>query len=264
MASIRKTLWVRRSDAAPALYWWSLPLSLDAYAAVFADDLAATRALVLPRRALAAGGGELGALPVAPDVALVPAVPELLRARAAGRVGPCSIAIFPPSRGTDELERLARELPGALERAAFTLAVLAPGDGGMQHRFAFRVPGKVIAAIEALALERRFGGNPGQVEMALLQGLNLRPAHRARLTLVLADGGATLQGVDRAGRRRRRYLESGMGYTGTEEDMTLRSAVGERLREAARRFPIGVVMFVGLPFFIAAFWARHGLLRRGR
>ncbi len=264
MPSIRKTLWVRRSDATPTLYWWSLPLSLGAYAVAFADDLATTRALVYPHRALAERAAAFGAVPLTPGVALVPAVRELLRARDAAEVGPCSIHIFPPGRSEDELQRLARELPSGLERQGFTLAIVPRGDGGMPYRFAFRVPGKVILALETLALERRFGGNQGQVEMALLQGLNLRPAQCARLALVLENGGATLQGVDRAGQRRLRYLESGKGYTGTYEEMTLRAAVGERWREAWRRFPIGVVMFIGLPFFIAAFWAQHALTRRSR
>lgn len=264
MASIRKILWVRRSDATPTLYWWSLPLSLRAYATTFAADLAATRALVFPHSALAARAVPLGAEFLSDHVALVAKVGELLHERDEGRIGACSMVFFPASRDANELRSAAGVLPAALERLGFTLAIVPHGDGGMQHRFAFRVPGKVLAAIEALALERRFGGNPGQVEMAFLQGLNLRPGHRARLALVLENGAASVQGVDRGGRRRLRYLESGKGYTGTFEEMTLRAAVVERLREAWRRFPIGVIMFLGLPLFIAAFWAQHALARRSR
>jgi hypothetical protein len=78
----------------------------------------------------------------------------------------------------------------------------------------------------------------------------------------MRDGGATLVGIDGSGRRRVQYLESEKGYTGTVEELSMRDALSERLREGWRRFPIGVVMFVGLPFFIAAFWI-GSLAQRG-
>jgi hypothetical protein len=124
------------------------------------------------------------------------------------------------------------------------------------------VPGKVIQALEHLALGRGFGGNAGQVEMALLQSLGLRPNHAAPLRLVMQGGAAELVGIDASGRRRVTYLESGKGYTGVYQELSLRAAIGERVRESWRRFPIGVVMFVGLPFFIATFWIAN-LARRG-
>jgi hypothetical protein len=85
----------------------------------------------------------------------------------------------------------------------------------------------------------------------------------AHLRLEMRDGGATLCGPSAGGRQRVQYLEAGKGYTGVYEELSLRDAVGERWREAWRRFPIGVVMFVGLPFFIAAFWARALVTRPG-
>jgi hypothetical protein len=82
------------------------------------------------------------------------------------------------------------------------------------------------------------------------------------LRLVMQDGKAQLLGIDASGRRRVQYLESGKGYTGLYEELSMRDAVRERVREGWRRFPIGVVMFAGLPFFIAAFWI-GSFLRRG-
>lgn len=263
-AKIRKVFWVRRSNRMPTLYWWSLPLSLGAFAELFADEISSSKALVFPAEALSSCREALRPQEMSRQVALVEDVLALLRARDEGRVGLCGIALFPASRTRHDLERAAAALPDGLERQGFTFAILPAGDGGMRHRFAFRVPGQVLQALETLALERRFGGNLGQVEMAFLQGLALQPNHCARLALVLENGGASVQGVDRAGRRRVYYLESQKGYTGTWEDLTLRDAVGERLRESWRRFPVGVVMFAGLPFFIGAFWARHALSRGRR
>lgn len=262
--AIRKVLWVRRSNDMPTLYWWSLPLSFQAFSEIFRDEVTSSKALVFPAQALSACHEALRPQEVAQGVALVLDVPALLRVRDQGRADDCSIVIFPASRTRADLERAAAALPGDLERQGFTMAILPRGDGGMRHRFAFRVPGKVLQAIEGLALGRRFGGNLGRVEMAFLQGLALRPNRRARLALVLENGGASVQGVDRAGRRRVYYLETQKGYTGTWEDLTLRDAVGERVRESWRRFPVGVVMFAGLPFFIGAFWAQHVFSRRHR
>jgi hypothetical protein len=261
-AGIQKTIWVRRSDRMPMLYWWSLPLSLQALGRTFAETVETARALVRPATALGACALELGAREMTRDVALVSDVGSLLEAHHEGRVRNCTIALFPPSRTEAELERDAPRFERDLERLAFTIAIASGGDGGTRHRFCFRIPGKVLEAIEALALGRRFGGNLGQVEMAFLQGLNLRPNQVMRLTLALHDGEVSLWGVDRAGRRRIYYLESGKGYTGTYEELGLREAVGERMREVWRRFPIGVVMFAGLPFFIGAFWAQNALSRR--
>ncbi len=260
--AIEKTLWVRRSDRTPTLYWWSLPLSPGAFAQVFGETLSTARALVHPARSVEQGTHNLSVVPLGHDVARVDDVRALMTAMDQERVAACTVAMFPASRSEAELERAAPQLVDDLERLGFTMALVPGGEAGARFRFCFRVPGKVLEAIEALALERRFGGNLGQVEMAFLQGLGLRPNQVARLRLVLRDGGAKLVGVDRAGRRRVDYLESGKGYTGVYEEMTLREAVGERLRESWRRFPISVVMFAGLPFFIGAFWARHALSRR--
>ena len=86
---------------------------------------------------------------------------------------------------------LAARLPrfrADLEHLPFTIAFAPAGDGRARHDFCFRVPGKVIAALEELALGRSFGGNPGQVEMALLQGLALRAGGTASLRLVMQQG----------------------------------------------------------------------------
>lgn len=262
--TIEKSLWVRRSDRTPTLYWWSMPLSPGGFAQVFAESLASATALVHPMTAFDRGATELQARPQVGAVARVDDVAGLLAALEHGRVADCTVAIFPSSSRTAELEAAARVLPEDLERLGFTMALVPGGEAGGRFRFCFRVPGKVLEAVEALALGRRFGGNLGQVEMALLQGLGLRPNQVARLRLVLEGGRATLLGSDRAGRRRVHFLESGKGYTGTYEEMTLREAVGERVRESWRRFPISVIMFAGLPFFIAAFWARHALTRRDK
>lgn len=263
-AEIHKTLWVRRSNVTPTLYWWSLPLSLHGFATVFAAECRAACALVLPASVLAVGAAAVRGREVVPGVACVEDVVALLQACDEGRVGPCRLALFAPGRGDAALQRAARGMAADLDRQGFSMAIDVGGDGGMRHRFAFRVPGKVLEALQALALGRRFGGNLGQVEMALLQRLGLRPGQRARLQLVLRDGRATLQGLEHGGRRRVRYLESQQGFTGSREELTLREAVGERWRESWRRFPVGVVMFAGLPFFIGAFWVQHTLTRRRR
>ena len=252
--SIQKALWVRRSDRSPILYWWSLPLSLRAFAALYGEALGTARALVTPSSALRGCAQEVGARPLAPDVTCVSDVRALLEACDGGRAGACTIAIFPATRSDADLERAAPEMRDDLEKLGFTLAIAPRGEGGMKYRFCFRVPGKVLEGLESLALDRRFDGNLGQVEMALLQGLALRPNQRMRLSLVMANGQASLQGVARGGRRRIYYLESGKGFVGQFEEMTLREAVAERLRSGWRRFPFSVVMFLGLPFFIGVFW----------
>ncbi len=254
---------MRRSDQTPTLYWWTLPLSPGRLATVFAATLSTSRALVHPSAALDRCAGGLESRSLGHSVARVDDVAGLLRAMDEERVSACTIAIFPSSRSDTELERAAPVVAQGLEQLGFTMAIVPGGEAGARFRCAFRVPGQVLEAVEALALERRFGGNLGQVEMAFLQGLGLRPNQAARLRLVLAGGGASLVGVDRAGSRRVHYLESGKGYTGTYEEMSLREAVGERVRESWRRFPISVVMFAGLPFFIGAFWTRNVLGRRG-
>lgn len=261
-ARIEKHLWVRRSDRSPTLYWWSMPLSPGALVQVLGDGLASARALVHPQSALTHCADTVRSQPLSSDVARVDDVPELLRALDEERAAACTVAVFPESRRDRELESAAPVLCEDLERLGFTLAIVPGGEAGARFRFCFRVPGKVLEAVEALALGRQFGGNLGQVEMALLQGLGLRPKQAARLRLVLEGGGASLQGIDRAGRRRMHYVETGKGYTGTYDEMSLREAVGERMRESWRRFPISVVMFAGLPFFIGAFWAKNLLSRR--
>jgi hypothetical protein len=125
------------------------------------------------------------------------------------------------------------------------------------------VPGRAIAAQEELALGRRFGAAPGQLEMALLQGLALQPGGSTRLRLVLQDGSARLVRDEAGARRRLTLLHAGQGYTGVREEVSLSAALRARCREDWRRFPVGVVMFAGLPFFIAAFWLAS-LLRRRR
>jgi hypothetical protein len=252
--SIQKALWVRRSDRSPILYWWSLPLSLRAFATLFGAGLSSARALVTPSSALQGCADEVAARPLTPDVTCVSDVRALLEACHAGRAKACTIAIFPATRSDADLESAAPEMRHDLEKLGFTLAIAPHGEGGMPYQFCFRVPGKVLEGIESLALDRRFGGNLGQVEMALLQGLALRPNQRMRLSLVMENGQASLRGVARGGRRRIYYLESGKGFVGQFEQMTLREAVAERLRSGWRRFPFSVVMFLGLPFFIGVFW----------
>jgi hypothetical protein len=178
----------------------------------------------------------------------------LLTARDQGRVAPCTVAVFPPSTTDADFENHAVAMRDGFEKLPFTIALRPEGDGRARHHYCFRVPGKVVTALEHLALERGFGGNPAQVEAALLQGLQLRPGQRLELQFVLRDGKATLCGTSSAGRRCVTYLESGKGYTGTCEAMPFGTALQERTREAWRRFPVGVVLFAGLPLFIAAFW----------
>jgi hypothetical protein len=262
--ALTKFVGVRRSDRVPTLYWWSLPLGLDRVARLYADQLPGARAVVQPAAALGSAADALGSRPLAGDAALVADVAQLLRARAEGGVAPCTIAVFPPTTSDAELERRAAEVATDLERLPFTIALRPEGDGRARHRFCFRVPGKVIVALEHLALDRGFGGNPGQVEMALLQGIALRPKHAAHLQLVMSRGGATLVGRDASGRRRVTLLESGRGYVGVYDDMSLADALRERIREAWRRFPVGVVMFAGLPVFIAAFWIASWTRGRGQ
>lgn len=262
-ARIEKTLWVRRSDRTPTLYWWTLPLSPGSFARLFAEALSTSRALVSPVSALDRCAETLAVHRVSASAARVDDVTGLLEAMDEERVAACTVAIFPSSRPDHELESAAAHLELDLEQLGFTMALVPRGEAGARFCFGFRVPGKVLEAVESLAHGRRFGGNLGQVEMAFLQGLGLRPNQVARLRLVLEGGGASLVGVDRAGRRRVHYLESGKGYTGTYEEMTLGEALRERVRESWRRFPISVVMFAGLPFFIGAFWTRNLLSRRG-
>jgi hypothetical protein len=253
---------VRRSNLAPTLYWWTLPIAPRTVWSLYATALSGARAVVFPATALGAKSDALGARPWPGSTARIDNVQALLEGRDDGSVGPCTIAFFPPTVRDEELERRMPRFERELERLPFTIAMLPDGDGRARHRFCFRVPGKVIEALEHLALGRGFGGNPGQVEMALLQGLTLRPSQEAALRLVMQDGKAHLVGIDTGGRRRVQYLESDRGYTGLYEELSMRDAVAERLREGWRRFPIGVVMFVGLPFFIAAFWI-SSFLRRG-
>ena len=80
--SIQKALWVRRSDRYSTLYWWSLPLSLRAFAALCGDALGTARALVTPSSALKEWAQELGARPLSPDVTCVSDVRALLEADA--------------------------------------------------------------------------------------------------------------------------------------------------------------------------------------
>jgi len=260
--TLQKFVSVRRSDKVPTLYWWSLPVGPRSIAALYSDALEHARAVVHPAAALRGLEDELGAIAWPGDTARVTSVLALLAAREAGRVGPCTIAFFPPTVRDDELERRVAKLQSELERLPFTIAMVPEGDGRARHQYCFRVPGKVILLLEHLALGRGFGGNSGQVEMALLQGLGLRPNHAAPLRLIMQGGAAALVGIEGSGRRRVTYLESGKGYTGVYEELSMRDAIGERVRESWRRFPIGVVMFVGLPFFIAAFWIGN-LARRG-
>jgi hypothetical protein len=262
--SLVKHVSVQRSNRVPTLYWWSLPLRLRDAAALFADGLGGARAVVHPASALRAEGAALGARPAPGGAAWVSEVAALLEGRDDGRIDPCTIAIFPPTIRDHEIEPRLQPFHAELERLGFTIAVVPEAEGRARHRFCFRVPGKVIVALEHLAHGRGFGGNPGQVEMALLGGLQLRPKHSAHLQLVLEGGEVQLVGSGGGGRQRITYLESNKGYTGVYEERSWQAAAGERAREAWRRFPVGVVMFIGLPFFIAAFWLQSWFAgRRG-
>ncbi len=260
---LTKFIAVERSHRVPTLYWWTLPLRLRVLAALNAAALTGARALVYPGTAIGAATAEVGADGAPNGTALVANVGALLEARDAGRIAPCTIAIFPPAVRRPDLDALAAHLPSGLEHLPFTIALRADGDGRARHHFCFRVPGQVIAALEHLALDRSFGGNPGQVEMALLQGLRLRPKQRAGLRLVMHAGEAALVGHAGGGRNRITYLESGKGYTGIYEPVRLADALAERSREAWRRFPVGIMLFIGLPFFIATFWIANLMGRSG-
>lgn len=261
--ALQKSVAVRRSNRVPTLYWWSLPLGPRDAGAVWADALAGARAVVHPAAALGSWREGAAVRDWPGDTALVGDVAGLLAAREDGRVGPCTMAFFPPTARDADLEPRMARFASELERLPFTIALIADGASPARHHYGLRVPGKVIAGLEHLVLGRTFGGNPGQVEMALLQGLALRPGHAAQLRLVMQGGGAALVGIDRAGRRRVQYLDAGKGYTGISEDLSLGEALGERWREAVRRFPVGVVMVAGLPLFLAAFWIGSLLSRRG-
>lgn len=260
--TLTKCLAVRRSGVVPTLYWWTLPLPVHRLVELYPDALTGARALVWPSHAVTRAA-DLHPRVLPGDVALVADPGALLAARDQGRVAPCTIALFPAGIADTELEKRAAGMRDGFENLPFTIALRPEGDGRARHHYCFRVPGKVIAALEFLALERGFGGNAGQVEMALLQGLNLRPAQSTALQLRLLDGRALLGGISAGGRRRITYLESGKGFTGVDENLPFRRALEARLREAWRRFPVGVVMFAGLPFFIAAFWIARAAGRPG-
>jgi hypothetical protein len=259
---VEKRIGVRRSDRTPTLYWWSLPLPLRDVAHIYADGLAGSRALVYPAAAVAGCGDAIGAAAGGYGTARVDDVTALLQARHEGRVGACRMAIFPASRTDADLALFAARMQRDIELTGFTIAIQSSDASPARHEFCFRVPGKVLDALQFLAAGRTFGDNLGQIEMALLQGLTLRPKQRTQLDLVLAGDAAELVGRDPSGRRRVQYLETGKGYTGVYEELTLRQAVGARTREAWRQFPIGVVMFAGLPLFIGAFWAKNALSRK--
>lgn len=254
-----KAIRVRRSDRTPTLYWWSLPLPLRDFQRLYAPVLAGARALVHPVTALAQTQhlvvGTNGA------VAFVDDVTGLLLARHEGLVRACCMAFFPPSRTTADLERFAVRMGSELELTGFTMALRAESDAPSRHEFCFRVPGKILEALQLLAAGRPLGENLGQVEMALLQGLALRPKQDRQLELVSLSGAAELVGLQ-DGWRRVQYLHSARGYTGVYEDLGFGQAIRGRVREAWRRFPIGVVMFAGLPFFIGAVWAKNAVSRK--
>jgi hypothetical protein len=253
---------VRRSNRVPTLYWWSLPLGPRDAGTVWRAELAGARAVVHPASALDSWRAGAAVRDWPGDTALVGDIAGLLAAREEGRVGACTMAFFPPTARDADLEPRMARFDADLERLPFTIAMRPDGDGPARHHYGLRVPGKIIAGLEHLALGRSFGGSPGQVEMALLQGLALRPGRAARLRLVMQGGGAVLLGIERGGRRRIQYLEAGKGYTGIATDLALGEALGERWREAVRRFPVGVVVLTGLPLFIAAFWLGSLFARR--
>ena len=260
--TLTKFISVQRSDRSPTLHWWSLPLPLRALATFAPEQLAGATAMVHPAAALANEGEKLGTtLLQGGRIALVSDIAALLAARDEGRIAACTIAVFPPASAASDVESRAAAIATDLERLPFTIAIRPDGRDAARHRFCFRVPGKVVAAIERLAHGRGFGGNAGQVEMALLQGLALRPKHSAHLQLVLHDGGARLVGIHAGGRRRVTLLESGKGYVGVSSELALADAMRQRVREAVRRFPVGILMFAGLPFFILSFWIATAVRR---
>ena len=108
--SIRKRLWVRRSNTLPNLYWWSLPLSLQAFADAFPEEITSARALVFPSQALTQCRDELQPEALSSQVSLVQDAAALLRARDQGRAGECSILLFPASRTAQDLQRAAEAL----------------------------------------------------------------------------------------------------------------------------------------------------------
>lgn len=242
-----KFIAVQRSDRAPTLHWWSLPLPLGALATIAPDQLAGAHAVVHSHT----------------GIAFVEDMAALFAACDNGRMQECTIAIFPLSIARAQLQPRLANFVADLEHFPFTIAIRPEAGGRGRYRFCFRVPGKIVAAIEHVALGRSFGGNPGQVEMALLQGLALRPKQRADLRLILQEGGATLEQDFAGGCRHVTWLASGRGFVCERTEIAWPDVVRARFREDTRRFPVGRVMFVGLPFFIATFWIAT-LLRRGR
>lgn len=242
-----KFIAVQRSDRAPTLHWWSLPMPLAALATIAPDQLAGAYAVVHSHA----------------GVAVVEDLAALFAACDNGRMTECTIAVFPAAITQAQLRPRLANFVADLEHLPFTIAIRPDGGGRGRSRFCFRVPGKVIAAIEHIALGRGFGGNQGQVEMAFLQGLALRPKQRADLRLVLHEGGAKVEQDFARGHRQVIWLASGRGFVCERTEIAWPDVIRSRFREDARRFPVGRVMFVGLPFFIATFWIAT-LLRRGR
>ena len=233
--SLTKHVSLQRASRGTTLYWWSLPLRLRDVKLLFGAGLTGARAIVHPASALGHEAAALGAKPWPGDTVCVADIGALLEARDGGQVAPCTIAIFPPAVPDSELAPHLAHFRDDLEQLGFTIAMVPDGDGRARHRFCFRVPGHSIVALEHLAHGRRFADDPARVEAALLDGLRLRPRGVAHLRLVLQNGTVQLIG-----------------------DKT-----GARVREAWRRFPLGVVMMIGLPFFIAAFWIHSLMTRRG-
>jgi hypothetical protein len=268
---LQKTLSVRRCQEAASLLWWSQPLSLTQFSQVFRNDLRGAEATVLPADALDAvdaallavgddlvsepsGSGAVGVQVAtnllqrrhdAPATLRLTNIAALMSRADAGRLAPCQVTIEPQ--------------PG---RPFCTMQI--PQHNAAQVQFRFHRHGDAVRALASLTLGRGFGGDPVAAEQALLQHKDFANGTSRELQLILENGAARLEAFEDGGRRRVCYLQSGRGYCGDSERRSRWQVWRAAWNEERRRFPVKVVLFAGLPVFIAIFRAGGALLRRVR
>lgn len=260
--ALDKHVGVCRSSSVPALYWWNLPLAMPRLLTLAAEALPGGRLVIHPAPALGAHAAAIGARGWPGETAVVRDVQRFLALCADGDIPPVTAAFFSAAAGEVELARYCSRIPAELEQLPFTVALRPDGDGRARYEGCFRAPGRALAALEEVALGRRFGADPAQQEAELLAALALQPGRAASLRLVLQQGGVRLLREQAGGLRQWILLESGSGEAAIRREPSLAEAVRRRVRESWRRFPVGVVMFAGLPFFIAAFWLASLTRRR--
>lgn len=277
---LQKSLSVRRSDEDPARLWWSLPLSLRQFRRCFAAELQHADALVRPPAAVDSVDAVIlsvaqdeGAQPAASRTAdsssggatsvqlaperlhrrVVPEgtlcfrdVPALLELVDQGRVAPCRIRVHPD---------------GAAE-ARFHIDI--PEADSARAQFLFEQPGDAVRALESLALGRRFGNAAANLETSLCRCLESAPEGELALRLVLEHGAARLESTSSDGRRRTCHLHSVEGRSGEVDVRSRWDVWRETSREWRRRFPVNVILFAGLPLFIAFFRVGGAIVRRLR